>query len=175
MCDFVANQRLFNDTVNNAKKYYTDSLHSVNGSYGADGYSKIAVDNYGCDLTISSDKNKDGWVDEIKKESHGKTKVLIQNQNPNKDNLFDYYAEYNDNGTLYKTAQDRDKNGKYDIVTIYDKYGNLTQTIEDITNDGVPEIYTFYGENGEQLERIDTRNFITAFLDNILGREVNFD
>ena len=85
-----------------------------------------------------------------------------------------YWKEVDDNGTIVRICQ-IDKNGKYDIVTIYDKYGNLTQTIEDITNDGVPEIYTFYGENGEQLERIDTRNFITAFLDNILGREVNFD
>ena len=173
MTDFVTNQRLFNDTVNKAKKYVVDSLHSVNGAYLSDGYSRRRTDEYGFDSVTYYDLNKDGWIDKIQKESNEKTTVVVQNQNPNEDNLFDYYAEYDNKGNLYKTAQDRDKNGKYDIVSIY-KDGVLEQTIEDITNDGVPELYKFYDENGKVIKEIDTRSWLTALADKIFSKEVEF-
>ena len=54
-------------------------------------------------------------------------KVVVQNTNAHKDNMFDYYTEYID-GKISKIVMDKDKNGAYDIVELYED-GDIQQRI----------------------------------------------
>lgn len=160
--EYAAIPRHFNSAVQSAKQYKAESLNLTSGNYINNGWGRYSSDGLG-NSTTYIDSNHDHWVDEIQEKKFGMQTVVAKNTNPNKDNSFDLYKEY-DKGELKKVVQDTDLNGEYDLVELYEN-GKLYQTIQDKNNDKEPDLYTFYDRNGEIIEQIDTRSGWEKFLD----------
>ena len=161
--DCVPVPRYFNQAVSEAQSHYVDSLDKTFGQYVGNGYERAQTNGYG-DETRYRDNNHDGWVDEKIIKSYNK-KVVVQNTNSHKDNMFDYYTEYID-GKTSKIVMDKDKNGAYDIVELYEE-GDIQQRIEDTNGDKEPDLYTFYTDEG--MKKVDTRNWLEKITSFIFG------